>query len=278
MPMSISLLSLGNALRALFILLLTKLVAFSYGPSGLVALGSLQNILGILGPVSSLGANTAATLLISKAKPEKLNSVIFTLLVVLLIGSVIGITLLFLLLSYFASVMPDNVDLSVTSLVIYCISSSIFAMAAGYLQGRTLITSFAYGTIVGSVINLLFLLWAVSGWSLSNTINLVVFQVIVNAVVLLFIIRKDIWKWFFSLKEFRFNLVRSLLQVGSLSLASGVILSAGFINIRQEITADMGIAIAGNWDAAIRTFPIITLLVCMPIFSRYFSIILCTRN
>ena len=270
MPITISLLSLGNALRAIFMLLLTKLVAFSYGPS-LVALGSLQNILGILAPVSSLGTNSAATLLISKAKQEKLNSVILTLVFVLLVGSLIGIALLFLLLSYFNNVMPANVELNVTALIIYCFSSSLFAIAAGYLQGRTLIASFAYGTIIGSVINLMFLVWAASGWSLNNTINLAVFQLAINAFVLLFILRKDIWKWLFSTKKFQFSLVGSLLQVGLFSLTSGVILSAGFINIRQVITEDMGIVAAGNWDAAIRTFPIISLLVCMPIFSRYFS-------
>ena len=175
--MSISLLSLGNFLRALFVLLLTKLVALSYGPPGLVALGSLQNILGILGPVSSLGANTATTLLISKSKPENLSSVFFTLIVLLLFGSLIGIILLFLLLPYFASVMPDNVEPDVTILAIYCFSSSIIALAAGYLQGRSLITSFAYGTIIGSVINLLFLIWAFTGWSLNNMINLIAFFV-----------------------------------------------------------------------------------------------------
>ncbi len=269
--MSISLLSLGNILRALFVLLLTKLVAFSYGPAGLVALGSLQNILGILGPVSSLGANTSTILLISKSKPENLSSVFYTLIVLLLFGSLIGIILLFLLLPYFVSVMPDNVELNVTILVIYCLSSSIFALAAGYLQGRTLITSFAYGAIVGSGINFLFLFWAFTGWPLNSMINLIAFQMFINAIVLLYIIRKYLLKLISSLKEFQFKLALPLLQVGALSLASGLMLSIGFIYIRQEITEDFGLATSGNWDAAIRTFPIIMLLICLPIFSRYFS-------
>ena len=276
--MSFSLLSIANALKGIFMLLLTKIVALSFGPSGIAALGSFQNILGIVGPISSLGANSATTLFISKSSNKEIESTLFSLRIILFIGFLTGLSFLIFFWSYFLESVPKDLKLNSFILTIYCFFSSVFALVSGYLQGKTLFKQFAYGTIIGSIINILLIAWAFQNLSFNNTIYLASFQVVIYALVFCFILRKKIGILFFRINIFRRNLVLPVIKIGFFSLLSGIVLSLVFIEVRNHIILTTGINAAGNWDAAMKIFPIITLLVCMPIFTRYFSELCNTKN
>jgi O-antigen/teichoic acid export membrane protein len=277
MPFSISLLSIGNAIRALFMLLLTKLVSSLFGTSGLIALGSFQNILGILGPVSSLGANSAVALFFSKDSCD-LKSVRTTLVVLLFLGFVLGVFLLMIMWPYFVDTMAAGYSLNLLILVIYCFASSLLALVSGYMQGRSLILSLATGTIIAGVVNIVILSIAYFGWGLADIVNLAAAQVILSAFVLCLIVRKDLLSWSINLKTFQADMIRPLLQMGAFSLSSGIILSLGFIDIREQLIDISGVLATGNWEAATRIFPMISILICTPIFTRYFSILCNLKN
>lgn len=269
--MSFSLLSIANFLKGSFTLLLTKAVAVSFGPSGIVALGGLQNILGIVGPVSSLGANSGSILFVSKSKEEDVRSVIYTLAVLLFAGFLLGMSVLYLTWRYFSDSAGVGTEISMISLVCFCLSSSVVALVAGYLQGRGLLVKFAWATIIGSIANFVILVWGFYHFSQSELVNLASVQLCVYAGSLCFFARKEIREWFGESLLFQSKIIRPIIKIGSLSLIAGVFLSAGFINIRGHLIQEIGLDVAGNWDAAMRIFPLIALVICMPVFSRYFS-------
>lgn len=269
--MSLSLLSIANFVKGAFTLFLTKAIAVSFGPSGIVALGGLQNILGIIGPISNLGANSGSVLFFSKASKVNLKSIIYTLAILFFVGFLFGLSALFIVWKNFSVSSALDFEISLLSLSFFCLSSSIVALIAGYLQGRGMFVDYALAIIFGSVLNFIILVWALYHFSLSEMVNLAALQLSVYALSMCFIARKEIRAWFDKSVLFQHQIVRPLLKIGTFSLIAGVALSAGFINIRGILINDVGLEITGNWDAAMRIFPIITLVVCMPIFSRYFS-------
>lgn len=268
--MSLSLLSFANLLKAIVTLLLTKAVAVSFGPSGIAALGGLQNILGIVGPVSSLGANSGTILFVSKSKTEDVRSVIYTLAVLLFAGFLLGISVLYLAWRYLKDTLTVGTDVSMISLAAFCLSSSVVALVAGYLQGRGQFEKFAWATIIGSIVNFIILAWGFNHFSLSELVNLASVQLCIYAISLCFLARTDILEWFGGSLLFQWQIILPIIKMGSLSLIAGVVLSAGFINIRGHLIQNNGLDVTGNWDAAMRIYPLIVVVICMPIFTRYF--------
>lgn len=269
--MSFSLLSFANLLKGSVSLLLTKLVAVSFGPPGIVALSALQNVLGVVGPISNLGINSGSVLFIARSKEKELASVMFTLAVMLSAGFIVGSSTVYIIGWYGEATSWFTVEPNMTSLVAFCLASSVSALVAGYLQGRDLFKKFALATIIGSAFNLLILSWAYYHASLEGLVNFAALQLCVYGVVLCVMSQREIRKCFVARAVFQPKIIGPVFKIGGFSLLSGVLLSAGFLAIRADLIEGAGLDITGNWDAAMRIFPLCTLLICMPVFSRYFS-------
>lgn len=235
----------------------SKVIAIFIGPSGMALVGNLRNFMSSIEALSTLGFENGVVKYVSENKSDEsklritLSTVFFSVLI-----SCLFVSLSLLIFSdYFNVKIFGNLNYQylIKSLIVvlpfYIGNIFLVAVINGLGNYKKVISINILGTIIGLIVTVLLITqFQVSG---------ALFSIVITPSLLFFVsfynINKElnIFK-FVSLKEVKFLELKNFSSFTIMALVSSVFGPIVFLAIRNHIIGDLGIDVAGYWEAMSR--------------------------
>lgn len=242
------------AIRLVISLFIQRLLAEIVGEAGIAKIGSLRNLLEMLGSFASIGIFSGVVKYVAEYKDDKeqLQKLFSTTFVFSILGTIVVSLVLFFGAGYLSTTIFDSLDYTylIKLLAVVVPFISMYRVFNGVVNGLSLYKKLAgidlFSYILSAILTVVLLL--------SNNIDGALIAIAITPVlqffVLLFIFIKVLREYVqFSKLTFKMPMANGLLAFSLMSFFSTVLLNYVEIDIRVMIQNRITMADAGIWTA-----------------------------
>lgn len=242
------------AIRLIISLFIQRLLAEMVGESGIAKIGSLRNLLEMLGSFASVGVFSGVVKYVAEYKEDKeqLQKLFSTTFVFTIIGTLVVSLFLFLGSSYLSKTIFDSHQYTylIKLLAVMVPFISIGKVFQGIVNGLSRYKKLAgidlLGYILSSVLTVVLLLTN----NIDGALIAIAVTPAIQLLVMLFIFIKVLREYVqFSKLTFKLPMAKSLLAFSLMSFFSTVLLNYVELDIRVMITNRLSEEDAGIWTA-----------------------------
>jgi PST family polysaccharide transporter len=248
--------SISTVVKLASNLIITKLVAYFYGTSGMFMLGNLANFLTFLKAIATGGIEQGTVKYVSQYNDhsdEQKTVIAHSLKISLISSSVFGFALIIFRreISSYILLQTDYAFLIAVS-GIATIFFSLNLIILNILNGLREIKRFVVISLVGNVFSLLITLLLLYFYELDGVLlGFCINQSIVIIPTLLFVY-KDWWLKISFFDRLRWAVSQKLFRFSIMALASALTVPLTFFLLRRLIGDRLGVDPAGMWEALVR--------------------------
>lgn len=235
----------------------SKVIAMYTGPSGVAIIGQFYNLTSIIVGFANGGIGTGVVKFTSEydGDTEKQKSLYSTSMRIsgycsLLLGSIVAIFSKFLSQQFFNT--PEftyPIIIFGITLVFYAFNTLLISI----INGKREIRFYTIVNCVGSLITLILTLLLVYLYHILGALYALVFsQVLVFIITLIFVIRKNWFKWDYFNKSIDRNMLLNLAEFSLMALLASITLPLTQIFLRNFIISELGMSSAGLWQGMMR--------------------------
>lgn len=270
----------GTAASMLIGLLRTKIMAFYLGPSGLGAVSMLQQFQATLMPLATLGGEVPLVQGLT-SRPELERSKFLSTSAIVLLGSWLIYTFIFVVwgtaigrfvFSNESQIEPWLVQIMVIPIILSAISAFFLAV----LTSAGAVRAVQIAQVTGNLMGLVTSIPLVLNWNTDRELFLIVFLAsipIASVVLALWFLRKisdvvSVWS-ILKFSNFSMGSLASYLSFGSVTIITGFVTTASWLQIRREISQNLGADSLGLFSAVVSLSGIPLALLSTALMSFY---------
>lgn len=237
-------------------LIITKLVAYFYGSSGMYMLGNLANFLTFLKVIATGGIEQGTVKYISQYNDhsqEQKNTIAHSIQIAFIFSSICGLLLVLYRneISFFVLLRNDySFIFTVTGVSIIFFSLNLVALSI--LNGLREIKRFVIINLVGNVFSLMFTLLLLYFYELEGVLLGFCINQSIVIIPTAFYIYKDWWLKIPLIQRMQWAVSQKLFRFSIMALASALTVPVTFFLLRKFIGDRLGIDAAGLWEALVR--------------------------
>lgn len=248
--------SLSTVVKLASNLVVTKLVAYLYGASGMFMLGNLANFLTFIKAIATGGIEQGTVKYVSQygARSKEQQSIIkHSLMIAFLASSTCGLVMILFRkeLSSFI-LLKSNYAFLFTVSGIATVLFSLNLILLSIVNGLRELKKFVVISLVGNVFSLLVTLLLLYFYDLNGVLlGFCINQSIIIIPTILFLY-KDWWFRISFVERIRWTVSQRLFRFSVMALASALTVPLTFFLLRRLIGDSIGVEEAGLWEALVR--------------------------
>lgn len=235
----------------------SKIIALYTGPSGVAIIGQFYNLTSIIVGFSNGGISTGVVKFTSEydgdiERQKSLYSSSFRISTYcsLILGVLVVVFAQFLSRQFFeTSEFKYPIIFFGLTLIFYSFNTLLISI----VNGKRQIGFYTLVNCVGSVITLLLTLLLVYNYHIMGALYaLVVSQVLVFIITVIFVVRKNWFKWNFFSQKIEKKMMSNLAEFSLMALLASVSLPLTQVFLRNFIIEELGMSSAGLWQGMMR--------------------------
>ncbi len=241
-------------IRLVISLFIQRLLAEIVGEAGIAKIGSLRNLLEMLGSFASLGVFSGVVKYVAEYKDDKeqLQKLFSTVFVFTILGTVVVSIVLFFFAGYLSTTIFDSSDYTylIKLLAVIIPFISMYRAFNGIVNGLSRYKKLASIDIFSYILSVALTVALLLSHNIDGALIAIAITPALQFFVLLFIFIKVLREYVkFSKLSFRIPMAKELLAFSLMSFFSTVLLNYVEIDIRVMIQKRITMADAGIWTA-----------------------------
>lgn len=254
----------STLIRVISNVVLTKVIAISFGPSGMVLFGHINNLVSFVRVFSTGGVQHGTVTLVAENENNNQQlpinaSIQISLFCSVIIGFILIIFKEQLSIYIFYSQKYDYLFFIIAGAIIpYAINVIFVSVLNGMRQLKLFVLANVSANILALTVSLLCIrFFKIDGLLIAFSIN----QSIAIFSTLYLIRKQNWWKSAFRLVKINKIYFKKLFNYSLMAIVSASTVPAAFIIIRKLITSEIGVTQAGYWEAVIRVSSVIVMFM-----------------
>lgn len=242
------------AVRLVISLFIQRLLAEIVGEAGIAKIGSLRNLLEMLGSFASVGIFSGVVKYVAEYKEDKeqLQKLFSSTFVFIILGTVVVSAVLFFGADYLSQTIFDSAQYIylIKLLAVIVPFISISKVFNGIVNGLSRYKKLARIDIISYILSSVLTVWLLLTHNIDGALIAIALTPAIQLFVMLFIFVQVLREYVqFSKLKFKIPMAKSLLAFSLMSFFSTVLLNYVEIDIRVMIQKRINMADAGIWTA-----------------------------